>query len=404
MATPEFQFREQIDFFRQKTNLPTASWTAIQHEEHDRAFVVAGAMRDDLLTDFRSAVDKAISQGTTLEEFRKDFDRIVDTHGWTYNGGRNWRSRVIYETNLRTSYSAGRWAQIQEVKVSRPFVRYRHNDAVINARPEHVAWDGMVLPVDSPWIKLHWTPNGWGCQCYYDSLSQADLDELGKKGPDTPPPIELRDVPVGMNGPNPRVIKTPAGVDPGFGYAPGESLSRPAAMRAMDDEAATPARSWQPAVLSDWQTFDRPMRVPLDKPVARPGLAAESVAEVTAQLTRIIGAPSAVFDVKGLPVLMDAEAIATHLAGDLERTQYLPLLLETLRDPFEVWISQELSTATGDTRLRARVIKAFALDKGRGLLIVADAAKGYFKGWTVIPTSQLSYLQKQRIGVLLYGR
>jgi hypothetical protein len=42
-------------------------------------------------------VDKAITGGTTLEDFRKDFDRIVAKHGWDYNGGRNWRSKVIYE-------------------------------------------------------------------------------------------------------------------------------------------------------------------------------------------------------------------------------------------------------------------------------------------------------------------
>lgn len=404
MATSDFEFREQIDFFRQKVNLPTASWTALQHQEHDRAFVVAGAMREDLLTDFRQAVDRAITSGATLEDFRRDFDRIVETHGWTYNGGRNWRSRVIYETNLRTSYAAGRWAQIQGVKASRPFVRYRHNDAVVNARPEHKAWDGLVLSADSDWLKLHWPPNGWGCRCFVESLSEADLAKLGKAGPDTVPAVDLRDVTVGTNGPNPRVIKTPVGVDPGFGYAPGASLSRPQASRALDDETATPARVWTPAVQSDWRTFDRPLQVPLDKPVARPGPPAGSVAETADLITRIIGAPSAAFDVKGLPVMMDAEAIATHLAGDLERTQYLPLLLETLRDPFEVWISQEISEATGDSRLRARVIKAFALDKGRGLLIVADAAKAYFRGWTVIPTSQLGYLQKQRIGVLLYGR
>ncbi len=222
---PSFQFAEQIAFFRGKLNLGTATWTDIQHAEHDRAFVVAGALRDDLLTDFRRAVDSAIADGTTLEAFRKDFDSIVARHGWTYNGGRNWRSRVIYETNLRTSYAAGRWAQVQEVKATRPFVRYRHNDSVLNPRPQHVAWDGLVLPVDSPWLRTHWPPNGWGCRCYIETLSQRDLERLGKAGPDTPPPQDIQDVVVGSNGPNPRVFRTPAGVDPGFGYAPGASLT-----------------------------------------------------------------------------------------------------------------------------------------------------------------------------------
>ena len=44
-------FAEQIEFFRQKLNLPTEHWDDIMRETHDRAFVVAGAMKADLLDD-----------------------------------------------------------------------------------------------------------------------------------------------------------------------------------------------------------------------------------------------------------------------------------------------------------------------------------------------------------------
>ena len=59
------------------------------------AFTVAGAMSDDLVSDFHDAVDKAIANGETLESFQKDFDDIVDRYGWSYNGSRGWRSRVM---------------------------------------------------------------------------------------------------------------------------------------------------------------------------------------------------------------------------------------------------------------------------------------------------------------------
>ena len=83
----------------------------------------------------REAVDKAIADGTTLEEFRRDFDRIVARYGWDYNGGRDWRTRVIYETNLNTSYAAGRWEQLQAA----PFWQYEHADWVENPRHQHLA-------------------------------------------------------------------------------------------------------------------------------------------------------------------------------------------------------------------------------------------------------------------------
>ena len=69
LAEPSFEhvalaFTEQIEFFRGKLNLTTLAWTDIWQEAHDRAFVVAGAARDDLVEDLRAAVDTAIADGT----------------------------------------------------------------------------------------------------------------------------------------------------------------------------------------------------------------------------------------------------------------------------------------------------------------------------------------------------
>jgi uncharacterized protein with gpF-like domain len=44
---------------------------------HDRAFVVAGATKADLLADLAQAVDKAINTGATLEMFRQNFRKII---------------------------------------------------------------------------------------------------------------------------------------------------------------------------------------------------------------------------------------------------------------------------------------------------------------------------------------
>lgn len=231
VAYGSLTFEEQLRFFRQKLNLPTASWTDIWQAQHDRSFVVAGAAQEDLLNDLREAVDKAISEGTTLAEFRKDFDRIVAERGWTgftgegSDAGMAWRARVIYDTNLRSSYAAGRFEQMKAIAHRRPYWRYRHSDAVVTPRPQHLAWDGLVLPADDPFWNTHYPPNGWGCQCYVESLAERDLKRLGLDGPNTAPEIEYEDKVVGKNGPNPRTVRVPKGIDPGFGYAPGQSLT-----------------------------------------------------------------------------------------------------------------------------------------------------------------------------------
>src|SRR5690606_39014338 len=104
--------REAIRFFLAKVNVPTAGWSDVWQEAHARGFMVAGAAAQDLLGDLRAAVAKAIEQGTTLEEFRRDFRSTVDRHGWKHTGTPGWRAQIIYETNLSTAYAAGRYAQL----------------------------------------------------------------------------------------------------------------------------------------------------------------------------------------------------------------------------------------------------------------------------------------------------
>lgn len=217
-------FEEAIDFFRRKTNLPTESWTDIWQSAHDRAFVVAGANTADIVQDFRKSIDKAISEGTTIEEFRKDFDGIVKKHGWSYKGGRGWRTRVIYDTNLRTAHQAGRYKQMNAVSKTRPYWQYKHSDYVTHPRPEHQAWDGLILRFDDPWWNTHYPPNGWGCKCRINTLSDRDMIKLGKAAPDKAPNIDLQPVTVGKRSGNIRTIDVPKGIDPGWAYAPGANV------------------------------------------------------------------------------------------------------------------------------------------------------------------------------------
>ena len=228
MAVEAFDlpFLEAIAFFRQKLNLPTAGWTDLWRGEHSRAFTIAGALRDDLLADFRTAVDKATADGITLEDFRKDFDRIAATYGWSYNGARGWRSRVIYETNIRTSYQAGRYQQMTDpdVRRYRPYWRYRHGDSV-HPRPQHLAWDGLVLPADDPWWDDHYPPNGWGCKCRVEALSERQLQALGKAEPDSAPDVTTREWVDKKTG---EVHDVPVGIDPGWDYNPGKEWLNPA--------------------------------------------------------------------------------------------------------------------------------------------------------------------------------
>ena len=228
-------FGEQIRFFRRKLNLSSDAWTDIWRSQHDAAFVVAGAAKAELVGDLRGAVDAAIAGGETLASFRARFDGIVEQHGWSHKGGRDWRTRVIYGANLRTSYAAGRYEQMKEAAGERPYWRYRHSDASESPRLDRQSWDGLVLRHDDPWWDTHYPPNGWGCKCFVESLSERDMERLGKDGPDAAPPLDEQLV---MQ--DSRVLLVPQGIDPGWAYAPGQSVAQlrhQAAFRESIDES-----------------------------------------------------------------------------------------------------------------------------------------------------------------------
>lgn len=213
MAAFGLPFKEQETFFRGKLNIPTLKWDDLWKEQHARGFMIAGAYKADLLTDFRHAVDKALTRGTTLEEFRRDFDAIVARHGWSYKGGRNWRTEVIYSTNLRQSYNAGRWEQLQEPSVMEayPYLEYRHGDSK-KPRPQHLAWHGLVLHRDDPFWDMHMPQNGWGCRCSVLAATKRDWQKAGSQGKTSAPPERI----------DPKTGE-PEGIDPGFGYNVGKA-------------------------------------------------------------------------------------------------------------------------------------------------------------------------------------
>lgn len=215
-------FIPQTEFFRDKLNLPTERYDSILNAAHNRSFVVAGAVKSDLLVDFRSAIDQAINDGRSIGWFREQFDNIVQKNGWLdftgsdTAGGRAWRTRVIYRTNIATSYAAGRYQQLKDPNLlrRRPYWKYIHNDLVVVPRPFHVRWDDLVLHHTNPWWNNHFPPSGYGCRCRVTAVTKRQFK--GAKAPD--------------DGFYTRYDKSgirhtlPNGIDFGWNYAPGASI------------------------------------------------------------------------------------------------------------------------------------------------------------------------------------
>ncbi|ETD85741.1 phage head morphogenesis protein [Rhodobacter capsulatus] len=256
----------------------TAAWDDLVKAQHDRAFVVAGAMKADLLADLAKAVEKSIAQGTTLEEFRRDFRALVERHGWhgwTGEGsarGEAWRTKVIYRTNMATSYAAGRWAQLLESGV--PYIIYMRGNA-LEHRQEHLPWHGLVLPVGHPFWRTHATPNGWGCTCY---LSGArSLDAARRRGGDP-----NKALPAGWDAIDPRT-GAPVGIDKGWDYAPGASVAQELA-GIVEKKAAT----LPPQIAKDFKdSMKSIVQAGVDPADQSPKTPAEAIARGKAVMARL---------------------------------------------------------------------------------------------------------------------
>lgn len=406
MATPEWgslPFDEAIAYWRQKVRIPTARWSDLQHGAHVRGFSVAGAMVDSLLADFQAALTPAFADGATLATFRRDFDRIVESHGWEYKGGRNWRSRVIYQTNLSVSYSAGRYAQMTDPDVIsyRPFWRYNHSDAQ-HPRKLHLAWDGLVLDAKDPWWQTRYPPNDWGCGCYVTALSQRQIEKMGMKGPDQPPddgpPVTWRDKVTG------ETWQVPPGIGPGWAYSPGQSWLH----GTVPPELAKPLPPSPGARPDNLPPLPAPRPTEEDRTLPA-GQADEAyVAAFLDQFGGAIGLPVVFRDASGTRIVI-ADDLFRQRDGTLKaskrgRAASILLLSDAIRDPDEIWLDW-FKAKSGDVILRRRYIRAMVAPDGAApLLSVFEWSNAGWSGVTGFPPDDVGYLEGQRTGALIYRR
>ena len=203
-----------IAYFRSKGFAISFDWQEMLGEAHTKAFTVAKATRLDILQDIRDAVQSAIDDGTTLEQFQKQLMPILKTKGWwgkqevlneatgelrQVQLGSPYRLQTIYQTNLQTAYMAGRYqSQIQNV-TDRPYWMYV---AVMDGRtrPAHRALNGKVFRYDDPIWNYIYTPNGFRCRCRVRALSAEEVAAMGLTVESSEGKLSFIDVPAGGDG------------------------------------------------------------------------------------------------------------------------------------------------------------------------------------------------------------
>jgi SPP1 gp7 family putative phage head morphogenesis protein len=146
----------------------------------------------DILQDIRDMVQKALNEGITFAQFKKELEPKLKAKGWwgrkmimdaegkasEVQLGSPHRLKTIYQTNLQTAYNAGRWQEQMENVDNRPYWQYV---AVMDkrTRPTHAALNGKVFRADDPFWNTHYPPLGFRCRCRVRALSDKNLKDRG---------------------------------------------------------------------------------------------------------------------------------------------------------------------------------------------------------------------------------
>ena len=241
--------KEAVSYLANKGLKPAFSYEDVWLAEHNTAFTVAKCLELDLLKSIQDSLVSAIEEGIPYKEWEKGITDTMVKDGWwgrknmedpetgeveTVELGTPRRLRTIFNVNLGQAYQRGVWER-GEKSSGHEYVLYRIGPSAVH-RPEHLAWDGLVLPKDDVFWKSHNPRNGWGCKCTSRFVSEAKLKIMERNG--------ISDLTSMKNGRPTRTVKIQTarpelkrqtyvnkrtgktiegyeGIDPGFEHNPG---------------------------------------------------------------------------------------------------------------------------------------------------------------------------------------
>lgn len=70
-----------------------------------------------------------------------------------------------------------KWVRLEAAAEEYPYLKYV-TEGDSRVRPEHAKLNGIILPLDDPFWKKFYPPNGWRCRC---DVEQLAADEIGEK-------------------------------------------------------------------------------------------------------------------------------------------------------------------------------------------------------------------------------
>ncbi len=409
-------FKEAVEFWQDKILLSPSAYNRLSDEAKMKAFAVSGIAKTDELTTVYNALDKALTQGISFNEFKNQCGDIFTKRGWT--GVAAWRVENIFRTNIQSAYMAGRWEQSKATMEDRPYGQY---SAVRDSRtrPLHNALHGKIYPLDHLFWDTWWPLNGHMCRCAVKTLSRRQVENSGMTVEEqdiTGQLIEPIDPKTGKKMPARKLMP-----DPGWSYHPGKTVfggitpveagpAKDIGLRTFADYKRKglknlPAKAWR-----EYEKAD--LLEDIEKHMHRTGVTREAAEAYYAEqfLSEFglkMGQEKVIADALGEPLIISEKLFYTA-GGKIKvakrgREKHMKLLARSIQEPWEIWLTP-MRTPDGKVILRRRYITPFSSgpDNRHAGLAVFDYGKDGWSGVTTFTPDSLEYGDKLRNGVLLY--
>jgi SPP1 gp7 family putative phage head morphogenesis protein len=189
VSSDPVKFEEALAYWRGRVPLTKTEFDALTAAAKTRAFTLAGVAQLDVIAEVMQAIERALEEGTGIEQFRTDIGAKLEAAWGASNPG---RIELIFRNAVQRSYSAGRYAQMTDPQVikARPYWRF---DAVLDSRTSPICkpLNGTILPADSPFWQSNYPPLHHHCRSGVYSLTDEQASSLG--GEDDLPDIKAAD-------------------------------------------------------------------------------------------------------------------------------------------------------------------------------------------------------------------
>ncbi len=146
----------------------------------------------ELLAAVHASLDNVLRNGGTYSSWHRSIVPVLQRSGWwgrvaeskitgsarpvTVNDA---RLKSLFHNTMRCSQAAGKWRKVWSERDLFPYLRYLSDHWRPNPNETHKRWHGIILRVDDDCWRTHFPPNGWGCGCHIEQLSEARLLRSG---------------------------------------------------------------------------------------------------------------------------------------------------------------------------------------------------------------------------------